>query len=51
MLKENSEYAELIYEQLIERGTDVQQDENLSNSAFRAMIMSRYKYIKSVEHT
>ncbi|MBT9153318.1 MAG: hypothetical protein DDT35_01550 [Firmicutes bacterium] len=49
MLKENREYAELIYEQLIERGTNIQHDENLSDNAFRAIIMTRYKYIKSVE--
>ncbi|MDP3486886.1 MAG: hypothetical protein Q8S19_03000 [Bacillota bacterium] len=49
MLKENREYAELIYDELIERGTNVQYDENLSDSAFRKIIMTRFKYIKSVE--
>ena len=49
MLKENREYAELIYDELIERGINVQCDENLSDSAFRKIIMTRYKYIKSVE--
>lgn len=49
MLKENREYAELIYDELIERGINVQDDENLSDSAFRKIIMTRYKYIKSVE--
>jgi hypothetical protein len=49
MLKENRDYAELIYDELIERGINVQYDENLSDSAFRKVIMARYKFIKSVE--
>ncbi len=49
MLKEHRDYAELIYDELIERGINVQYDENLSGSAFRKIIIARYKYIKSVE--
>jgi len=49
MLKEHRDYAELIYDELIERGVNVQYDENLSDSAFRKIIIARYKYIKSVE--
>jgi len=49
MLKENRDYAELIYDELIERGINVQYDENLSDSAFRKVILSRYKFIKSME--
>lgn len=49
MLKENREYAELIYDELIERGINVQDDENLSDGAFRKIIMTRYKHIKDVE--
>lgn len=49
MLKENRGYAELVYDELIERGINVQHDENLSDSAFRKIIISRYKFIKSVE--
>jgi len=49
MLNENRDYAELIYDELIERGINVQYDENLSDSAFRKVIMARYKFIKSVE--
>ena len=49
MLEEHRDYAELIYDELIERGVNVQYDDNLSDSAFRKIIMARYKYIKSVE--
>jgi hypothetical protein len=49
MLNENRDYAELIYDELIERGINVQYDENLSDRAFRKVIMARYKFIKSVE--
>ncbi len=49
MLKEHRDYAELIYDELIERGVNVQYDKNLSDSAFRKIIFARYKYIKSVE--
>jgi hypothetical protein len=49
MLNENRDYAELIYDELIERGINVQYDKNLSDSAFRKVIMARYKFIKSVE--
>ncbi len=41
MLKENRDYAELIYDELIEEGINVQYDENLSDSAFRKVIMAR----------
>jgi len=33
----------------LERGINVQYDENLSDSAFRKVILSRYKFIKSME--
>jgi len=49
MLEEHRDYAELIYDELIERGVNVQYDDNLSDSVFRKIIMARYKYIKSVE--
>jgi hypothetical protein len=40
-LNENRDYAELIYDELIERGINVQYDENLSDSAFRKVITAR----------
>jgi hypothetical protein len=47
MLKENREYAEFIYDELIERGINVQYDENLSDGAFKTIIMTRYKISKT----
>lgn len=48
MLKESREYAELIYDELIEEGTNVYQYKSLSDDAFRELIMARYKFVKSV---
>lgn len=49
MLKENREYAELIYDELIERGINVQYNKNLAEIAFKEIIVTRYKYIKRIE--
>lgn len=46
MVRENHEYADLIYECLIEEGTN--QSSNLSDSQFKKLIRKQYKYIKGV---
>jgi len=46
MVRENHEYTDLIYDCLIEEGTN--QSSNLSDSQFKKLIRKQYKYIKGV---
>lgn len=46
MVRENREYAELIYDCLVEEGTD--QSFSLSDTEFKKLIQKQYKYVKGV---
>lgn len=46
MVREDRDYAELIYECLLEEGTD--QFNELSDAQFMKLIRKQYKYIKDV---
>ena len=46
MVREDREYADLIYECLVEEGTDKFDD--LSDAQFKRLIKKQYKYIQDV---
>jgi hypothetical protein len=46
MVREDSEYAELIFDFLLEEGTNKYDD--LSDAQFKRLIRKQYKYIKEV---
>ena len=46
MVREDREYAELIYDYLVEEGTDKYND--LTDAQFKKLIRKQYKYIKDV---
>ena len=46
MVREDREYAELIYDYLVEEGTDKYND--LTEAQFKKLIRKQYKYIKDV---
>lgn len=47
MLKEDINYAEIIYDYLIEEGVNL--NDRLSESEFKKLIEKQYKYIKDAE--
>ncbi|WP_291299603.1 hypothetical protein [Desulfosporosinus sp. BICA1-9] len=46
MVREDKDYAELIYDYLVEEGTNKYDD--LSDAQFKKLIRKQYKYIKDV---
>lgn len=46
MVRENREYAELIYDYLVEEGTN--ESDSLTDDQFKKLIRKQYKYIKDV---
>ena len=46
MVREDRDYAELIYDYLVEEGTDKYDD--LTDAQFKKLIRKQYKYIKDV---
>jgi hypothetical protein len=46
MVREDKDYAELIYDYLVEEGTNKYDD--LSDAQFKRLIRKQYKYIKEV---
>jgi len=46
MVREDRDYAELIYDYLVEEGTDKYND--LTEAQFKKLIRKQYKYIKDV---
>ena len=49
MLRENREYAELIYEELVIHGAYTYHDSGMTEDKFLKNIRKRYKWIKGVE--
>jgi len=46
MVREDREYAELIFDYLVEEGTNAYDD--LTDAQFKKLIRKQYKYIKDV---